>query len=362
MAAKEVICQHSAVCSHLATVQLVRPPSWKTKLSPGTPRACKYVSWQIFACSWCSFKKFRVPGGDLTGWTVAKWLQTAECWHDTSFAATVPGTTQWGFYHHVAAPGSRSGKIATVTWVMHKRVTTHSLFHCFTVSHYFTVSHCLSSCRDDDAGGVEGGDLVEWGVLTCSALVSGTMKVFCWPPPPWRCWLVPTKFRELVVSHVWMCHVVCVDESCHACEWVMLHVCMGHVTRVDASVAELPCAVDWCRWIIENESRLTYALSVTRVAAKEPWRKSPDAMMSSHARRNDVNAMGVPGPRNRIPIVFTSFLRARLNIMTSHDLRHGSLAATLVTCHRLLEVGVTNQSKGCLYTQHPTSKKLLLWM
>jgi len=70
--------------------------------------------------------------------------------------------------------------------------------------------------------------------------------------------------------------------------------------------------------------------------------------MSSHARWNDVNAMGVSGPRNRISIVLTSLLRARLNIMTSHDLRHGSLAATLVTCHKLLEVGVTNQSKGRL--------------
>ena len=34
-----------------------------------------------------------------------RWLQTAECWHDVSFAATL------GVYHHVAGPGPRCGKI-----------------------------------------------------------------------------------------------------------------------------------------------------------------------------------------------------------------------------------------------------------
>ena len=41
-----------------------------------------------------------------------------------------------------------------------------------------------------------------------------------------------------VMSHVWMCHVACMNESCRMYEWgishvwmcVMSHVCMGHVT------------------------------------------------------------------------------------------------------------------------------------
>jgi len=48
-------------------------------------------------------------------WTVAWWLQSAAGWYDGKFAATFPGTIQWGFYHHVAALESRSGKIATAT-------------------------------------------------------------------------------------------------------------------------------------------------------------------------------------------------------------------------------------------------------
>jgi len=35
VAAKPAACQQAAFCSHLATVQLVRPPSWNMKLSPG---------------------------------------------------------------------------------------------------------------------------------------------------------------------------------------------------------------------------------------------------------------------------------------------------------------------------------------
>ena len=35
------------------------------------------------------------------------------------------------------------------------------------------------------------------------------------------------------MSHVWMSHVTCVNESCHMCEWVMSHVWMSHVTCVN---------------------------------------------------------------------------------------------------------------------------------
>jgi hypothetical protein len=51
--------------------------------------------------------------GDLTSWTVARWLQEAACWHSAGFAATFPGTIQYGFHHHVAAAEFHSGKIAT---------------------------------------------------------------------------------------------------------------------------------------------------------------------------------------------------------------------------------------------------------
>jgi len=40
-------------------------------------------------------------------------LQSAAGWNDGTLATTFPGTIQWGFYHHVAALESRSGKIAT---------------------------------------------------------------------------------------------------------------------------------------------------------------------------------------------------------------------------------------------------------
>jgi len=57
---------------------------------PGTPRTCKR----------CSSR------------TVARWLQKTVCWHTATSAATFPGTIQYGFYYHVTATESRSGKMA----------------------------------------------------------------------------------------------------------------------------------------------------------------------------------------------------------------------------------------------------------
>jgi len=40
---------------------------------------------------------------------------------------------------------------------------------------------------------------------------------------------------EWVMSHVWMSHVTRINESCHTYGWVMSHVLMSHVTRMDES-------------------------------------------------------------------------------------------------------------------------------
>jgi len=77
--------------------------SRNTKFARRTPRTCTR----------CSFRKFRVPGGDLTSWTVARQLQMAHCWRAGHLAASSPSTIQWGFYHREAALESHSGKIAT---------------------------------------------------------------------------------------------------------------------------------------------------------------------------------------------------------------------------------------------------------
>jgi len=54
----------------------------------GTPRTCTRCSQdEPREC-------FMFQEGSLTTWTVARWLQMAACWHDTTFAATFPGTIQ----------------------------------------------------------------------------------------------------------------------------------------------------------------------------------------------------------------------------------------------------------------------------
>ena len=32
-----------------------------------------------------------------------------------------------------------------------------------------------------------------------------------------------------VLSHIWMCHVTLMDESCHTYQWVMSHIWMSHI-------------------------------------------------------------------------------------------------------------------------------------
>ena len=48
---------------------------------------------------------------------------------------------------------------------------------------------------------------------------------------------------ECVVSHVWMSHVTCMNDSSHKYEWVMSHVWMSHVTHMIVSCHMHECVV-----------------------------------------------------------------------------------------------------------------------
>jgi len=50
---------------------------------------------------------------------------------------------------------------------------------------------------------------------------------------------------EWVMSRMWMSHVTHVNESCHACEWVMSCMWMSHVTHVNES-----CHA--CEWVMSR--------------------------------------------------------------------------------------------------------------
>jgi len=40
---------------------------------------------------------------------------------------------------------------------------------------------------------------------------------------------------ESVRTHVWMSHVTHMNQSCHTCQWVTSHTWMGHVSRMNVS-------------------------------------------------------------------------------------------------------------------------------
>jgi len=40
---------------------------------------------------------------------------------------------------------------------------------------------------------------------------------------------------EWVMSHIWMSHVTHMNESCHTYQWVMSHISMSHVTHLNES-------------------------------------------------------------------------------------------------------------------------------
>jgi len=69
-------------------------------------------------------ESFVVQEGDLTSRTVAWWLHADM--PPPTFAATCPGTIQWGVYHHVTTPGSPCGKIATERWQIRQKRHMHA--------------------------------------------------------------------------------------------------------------------------------------------------------------------------------------------------------------------------------------------
>jgi len=69
-------------------------------------------------------ESFVVQEGDLTSRTVAWCLHAGM--PPPTFAATCPGTIQWGVYHHVTTPGSPCGKIATERWQIRQKRHMHA--------------------------------------------------------------------------------------------------------------------------------------------------------------------------------------------------------------------------------------------
>jgi len=64
---------------------------------------------------------------------------------------------------------------------------------------------------------------------------------------------------EWVMSHVWISHVTRVNKSCQTCKWVMSHVWMSHVTCMDEScVSELSELHHW------DETWLNYMCAMTQ--------------------------------------------------------------------------------------------------
>ena len=72
-----------------------------------------YIDVQLCECMWSPILR-NLPTYSLTSLcSHCTEIFLMKCWDVQHLAATFPGTIQWGFYHHVAALESRSGKIAT---------------------------------------------------------------------------------------------------------------------------------------------------------------------------------------------------------------------------------------------------------
>jgi len=136
-------------------------PSWNTKLAQGTHRTCTRCG------------KFRVPGGDLISWTVARKLQLAYCWRAGHLAASFPGTIQLGFYHREDELKKRRGKkakVISVSMCVHTRVSIHTWLNSNTsLKFYSWVFVCVCAVR----------------ICTCLSVFVFTLRVttsiFCLP-------------------------------------------------------------------------------------------------------------------------------------------------------------------------------------
>ena len=75
-------------------------------------------------------------------------------------------------------------------------------------------------------------------------------------PYAWSIGVRHVTSREPVMSHVWISHVTCLNESSHMLEWVTLHVwmivvplvCMRHATRRGAS-----CPFAWMSHVTQQQ-------------------------------------------------------------------------------------------------------------
>jgi len=155
------------------------------------------------ACSYGLQLFLWVPWGGPDQLNFAWWLQLAAGWHDGTLAATFPGTIQWGFYHHVAALESRSGKIATdmTHWMcIHQSYISHAL-------------HMNESCHT-----------YKWVISLC----------------------------EWVLSHVWMCHVTHMNESCYTYECVMSHMWVSHITVWMSFVTHMNVSRHTYEWVMSH--------------------------------------------------------------------------------------------------------------
>jgi len=89
----------------------------------------------------------------------------------------------------------------------------------------------------------------------------------------WDISLSAARDRKVCGLILWggkMCRVMYVNESCHTCEWVMSHMWMSHVTRVNGScmwMSHVTRVNDSCHARM-NESCHTWMSRVTRCGAR----------------------------------------------------------------------------------------------
>ena len=175
----------------------------------------------------------------------------------------ISGTIQYGFYYHVAAAESRSGKIATdltfenffvVAWTscatvplvdLLKMSSLLNLLHDITMSQIW-VSHATHMN--------ESSHTYDWVMSHIWMSHVTGMKASChsheWVLPHiWKNYVTHMNESchkyERVISHLWMSPVTHMNESCHTYEWVLSHIWMSHVTRMNES---------WhtCEWVMAH--------------------------------------------------------------------------------------------------------------
>ena len=160
--------------------------------------------------------------------------------------------------------------VAVFCSVLQRVAACRSVFQCIVVCCY--VLQCVA---------------VRCSVLQCIALCCRVLEVLHWLVVYCSVWLAGTRLSchkyELVhmlpylalccsVSqcvtvcwscNTWMSHVTCMNESCHASEWVVSHVWMIHVRHRMRYVTEMneSCHVSHIRHMQESRHEYDWVMS-----------------------------------------------------------------------------------------------------